>query len=422
MTSPTPSFLNSKTDLTGRIIFLLILLFLLVIPYNNRYITYLIIPWTILSVVFAFQQKIRMMDIIKQSSFFLIFYIISVLSLLYSEDFNHGIKTLEIQVSLIFMPFLLMVLKKITFKNKMKYLVNTYITGLIVYIIISVIIFFVRWDIKFIQNYLESFSLTDLTSNFQLSYFQHPAYISMYLLWAIVLVVNRMIHRRNSKSILLDLPIVIFFLLFIFVLGSRAGILTAFIIAIYYVWKFLRGLPRIFTIAVTILALVLTIFLMLKFTRIGDTVNNLKSSENLNGDMRIAIWTDAYEVFKEAPILGHGVGDGLELIIEKHRINGIADAYQYKFNAHNQFLETATQTGLIGLLSLILILVVPLINSISSRQELLFLVIMIVFINLLFESMLVRLAGVLFLGFWLNFLLIVNGNNESEINKNHLGT
>jgi O-antigen ligase len=422
MTSPTPSFLNSKTDLTGRIIFLLILLFLLVIPYNNRYITYLIIPWTILSVVFAFQQKIRMMDIIKQSSLFLIFYIISVLSLLYSEDFNHGIKTLEIQVSLIFMPFLLMVLKKITFKNKMKYLVNTYITGLIVYIIISVIIFFVRWDIKFIQNYLESFSLTDLTSNFQLSYFQHPAYISMYLLWAIVLVVNRMIHRRNSKSILLDLPIVIFFLLFIFVLGSRAGILTAFIIAIYYVWKFLRGLPRIFTIAVTILALVLTIFLMLKFTRIGDTVNNLKSSENLNGDMRIAIWTDAYEVFKEAPILGHGVGDGLELIIEKHRINGIADAYQYKFNAHNQFLETATQTGLIGLLSLILILVVPLINSISSRQELLFLVIMIVFINLLFESMLVRLAGVLFLGFWLNFLLIVNGNNESEINKNHLGT
>jgi O-antigen ligase len=81
-------------------------------------------------------------------------------------------------------------------------------------------------------------------------------------------------------------------------------------------------------------------------------------------------------------------------------------------NAHNQFLETATQTGIFGVASLMLILFVPLAEAIKRNKGLLFLIVSIVFINMLFESLLVRLAGVLFIGFWMNYISITQSDHE----------
>jgi O-antigen ligase len=175
--------------------------------------------------------------------------------------------------------------------------------------------------------------------------------------------------------------------------------------------KFLSGFPNWISIFFTAVVLILLIVGGLKYTRIGDTI--LRNRKNSTSEMRISLWSDAFEVFKDAPIFGHGIGDGLNKMVEKHNENGITEAGTLRLNAHNQFLETAIQTGIIGLVSLLLILLIPLIISIRYRYELLFLFIIIIFINFLFESMLVRLAGVLFLAFWLNFLIIIYGRKLS---------
>jgi O-antigen ligase len=186
-------------------------------------------------------------------------------------------------------------------------------------------------------------------------------------------------------------------------LGSRAALLTLLIVTIYYIWKLLRGFSFWVSIISTSLVLILLIVGMLNYTRIGETMK--RNEKNSTTEIRISLWSDAFEVFKDAPLFGYGIGDGLN-----------TKAGLLRLNAHNQYLETATQTGIVGLVSLFLILLIPLIISIRDRYELLFLCIVIISINFLFESMLVRLTGVLFLAFWLNFLLIIPNISESEMN------
>ncbi len=406
--------LNSGSRLLARINFIFVILFVLLLPFNDRFISYLIIPWTIVSVVLAVIKRIKMKEILKTSLLFLIYYLISLISLVYTKDLKYGIENLETLASFIVMPFLLLMLRTVLLKEKIKYLTNMYIIGLVIYIIITLTIFFTENDLRSLINSLGTYSFTDDARYYKLSYIQHESYISMYLIWGIILIVNRLFQRNNVKYYILEIFLVIIFALYIILLGSRAALLTLLVITTYYLWKLLSKLPYWISIIFTSAILVLLIVGMLKYTRIGDVMS--KNVKNPTTEIRISLWSDAFAVFKDAPLFGHGIGDEVNKMIDKHYENGNTKAGMLRLNAHNQYLETATQTGLVGLVSLFAILLIPLIISIRDRYELLFLFIVIIFINFFFESMLVRLAGVLFLVFWLNFLLLIHFDSESKIN------
>jgi len=395
----------SGSKIFARINFIFTILFAFLIPFNNKYITYLIIPWTIVSFFLARINKVGIKEILRSSQYFLLFYSVSLVSLIYSEDFNYGIKNLETYVSFIIMPFLILTLKTTTVKENIKYIINAYIIGLILYIVITLTIFLIKTDIRSLLSSLGTYSFTDDARYYRLSYIQHESYISMYLIWGIILIVNRLFQRNSIRYFIFELCLVMIFTFYIVLLGSRAALLTLFVVTIYYIRKFLSGFPNWISIFFTSVILILLIVGGVKYTRIGDTI--LRNRKNSTSEIRISLWSDAFEVFKDAPLFGHGIGDGLNKMVDKHNENGITEAGTLRLNAHNQFLETATQTGIIGLVCLILILLVPLIISIRNRYELLFLFIIIIFINFLFESMLVRLAGVLFLAFWQNFLILI---------------
>jgi O-antigen ligase len=407
-------FTNYRSGLLTRINFSLVLLFVLLLPFNNRFITFLILPWTLISISLAGIEKIRFKDIIKSGMFFLIFYAICLLSMLYTRNIVYGIKSLETMVSFIIMPFLLLTLKSTAVSKKMEHICNVYVIGLVLYILVSIIVLFIKWDIKSISNYLETNTYTSAASYFELSFCQHRSYISMYLIWGIVLIVNNLFHEKRTRFFIIKMSLVLLFVFYIILLGSRAALITLLIVSVFYVWKSFNGHSVKISIPVTLAVLILIMSIMMKFTRIGDTV--IMKRKDSTSDIRISLWTDAFKVFNNAPLFGHGIGDGLDQMIEKHGESGLAEAVKNRFNAHNQFLETATQTGIPGLISLILILLIPLINALRKKQELLFLLIIIIVVNLIFESMFVRLAGVLFLTFWLNFLVIFQGNSELRIN------
>jgi hypothetical protein len=87
----------------------------------------------ILSIVIAIYKRITFREILNLSIFYLIFYTITVLSLAYTRNINYGIKNLETMISLIFMPFLLVVLKKTMTREKINNLIDIYIAGLLIY-------------------------------------------------------------------------------------------------------------------------------------------------------------------------------------------------------------------------------------------------------------------------------------------------
>ncbi len=407
-----PSIIFLKENILERLNYYFVLVFCLVLPFNNRYITYLIIPWTILSIVIALNKKIKFREIFSISIFYLIFMAVTVFSLVYTEDLTYGRKTIETMISMIIMPFLILVLKK-TIKAKMiNYIIDFYIAGLLIYIIVSMIVLFVRWDIADIVSYMKTDTLTGTSSYLHLSPILQKSYISMYLVWAIVLILDRITNVPNNRPVLVSVvPLVIFFL-FVFALGSRAAMLTLLVVIIFYLLKYLRRFSLWITIPVTMIILLLLVMGLFRFTRIGETVKAVK--EDSLGDKRIPQWTSAVEVFIKAPVFGYGVGDGLNELVNQHVKNGFEEDVKLRSNAHNQFLETATQTGIVGLVSLLLTLLAPLLNSIRQKKDLLFLIISIIFINMLFESILVRIAGVLFMVFWMNFALLLSIDRESS--------
>jgi O-antigen ligase len=274
----------------------------------------------ILSIVIAIYKRITFREILNLSIFYLIFYTITVLSLAYTRNINYGIKNLETMISLIFMPFLLVVLKKTMTREKINNLIDIYIAGLLIYFVFSLVVLFIRWDIKDITSYIKTDTLTGTSSYLHLSPILQKSYISMYLVWGIALLIDRLFNSKYHRPLAFSIvPLVIFFL-FTFALGSRAAMLTLAVVLIFYIFKYLKRYSFWISIPVTLAVIVLLITGLFRFTRIGETISALKKDSK--SDKRIPQWISAFEVVRNAPVFGYGVGDGLDEIVRQHKENG----------------------------------------------------------------------------------------------------
>jgi O-antigen ligase len=83
-----------------------------------------------------------------------------------------------------------------------------------------------------------------------------------------------------------------------------------------------------------------------------------------------------------------------------------------QFNAHNQFLEVLLENGIIGLVLFISIFVSMFYIGISDKNLLYIMFILMIFMFLLFETVLNRLAGVTFFSFFSMLLCYTDTNKE----------
>ena len=152
-----------------------------------------------------------------------------------------------------------------------------------------------------------------------------------------------------------------------------------------------------------------------KNTRLGETIQHATmTTQKENSEPRIIIWRNSLKVIKRKPIFGYGIGDANDELEKEHKKTEFIDGTIKRYNAHNQFLETWLQSGIFGFISLLLVFAVPLYQSIKKKQELLFLFLVVSFIQLLFESMFVRLAGVVYFSFFYSYLFYVYYAPEGE--------
>lgn len=109
-----------------------------------------------------------------------------------------------------------------------------------------------------------------------------------------------------------------------------------------------------------------TIIILLTQTRMYQRINAgmqdiaiYHTNKNTSLGARFQMWSIAINLFLENPILGVGRRN-YSLFLEKRFHQGIAPEFLTQFNnAHNEYLNTAAETGLLGLLSLMLLLFIP---------------------------------------------------------------
>jgi O-antigen ligase len=126
------------------------------------------------------------------------------------------------------------------------------------------------------------------------------------------------------------------------------------------------------------------------------------------------------QVIKENFWFGTSPANLTDELIKKYKELGFEKAALDNLNSHNQYLETFAGLGIFGFLTLLFIMVYSFVLSIKKRNYLLFFFIIIVSINFIFESMLNRMAGILFMMFFISLLIFADIKEFSAKRKEQL--
>jgi O-antigen ligase len=211
--------------------------------------------------------------------------------------------------------------------------------------------------------------------------------------------------RRVTWLIIL---IVFFFALYF--LSSRAGILAAIILfPVYLLYKLYKKVSK--WIILGALTAIILAFIVIAGTndRLSYTFEGISLKENLvkvfEKDVRCSIWKSAISVIKHNMVTGVGIGDASTELKKEFINQGYSYGYYNDLNAHNQYLEVLLENGLIGLVIFSCILGYMLFVSISEKNLIYGLFILMILIFFSFESVLNRLAGITFFSLF-SFLLI----------------
>lgn len=140
-----------------------------------------------------------------------------------------------------------------------------------------------------------------------------------------------------------------------------------------------------------------------------DTENTTTDSNAFAA--RAVMWETAFELIKERPLLGYGLTGYEPYTMEKYKEKSFIAAVEQKLNAHNQYLQTWLNAGVLGFTLFMLILGILLIVAIRKRNYLLFLLVFHYMLHSLVESTLQVHHQLVFFWFFL-FLFYFNDRKE----------
>ncbi len=409
-------------------IFLLVAFFM---PLTKEYLPYLMFLWVFSGVIVIRKVEFNLTLI----QWFLImmpaiFYLFHVIGMIHTSDFQNGLFDLEIKLSFLFAPVVILFLTD-KVKNNFRPILKSFILGNIVALLICS---FYAFDHSLITNeagelvFEPSYWSSERDLNFFqlihkryshfsygfLSFIHYPSYFSMYVLFILCMVIylyRKYDNRRTVKSILVFSLIIIFLSIMIWFLGSRAGFLS--LIAVFVgigIVLLLKTQRYLVSLGFIIGGFVLLSYFMSPQLKdnIQEVVNQVENQQELTSesDIRLWLWKSGIEVLKENYLWGVGTGDIKIEMKEKYHQYNLPLAEEKNYNLHNQYLDSAVSLGLIGLLILSFWIVLMFIYAIKTKDFLLFFFTLIVSIQFMFESMLNSIAGISFILFFYSLLIL----------------
>ena len=230
----------------------------------------------------------------------------------------------------------------------------------------------------------------------------HPTYYSLFILLSIMVILMIM------PTGYIQLIYLIINVGTLTLLGSKAAILTFFgllFILLYYNRQSNKklGLLRI----LLVIGILFVLLISNTFQRFTQSFNAVQKSDNtvyLSTDKRMEMWKSVVELPLQNLLVGNGNTNGYALIANKTSLY---------LNTHNQYLEAILCSGILGLLLLLYFLIgLFLVDSSSRKNKLLIMFVFIISFNLIFENILNRQWGIVFIAFFLPYIYKLGKINE----------
>jgi O-antigen ligase len=407
------------------IFFISCLLFAFFLPVYPRIIpaiiTLMAINWLISGIYLEKFPKILKEKWRFMTLSFASLYLLYLLGMLYSSNLNYGWFDLEVKLSLFVFPVIFATSDLNIFTtSRTRLLYWTFITGCVAG---SFILLGHASTVNLRSGIPDPFYYTNL------AWYFHSSYLAMYYTFGVGISLYYLSDNFLKWPVIkiIGLSFIILYLeALIFLLSSKAGLITLAAMQILFVVLLLfrkDGLTRtilVFSIMVTVFFAFSMVF-PFAFTRISKADSMISSSKTIQTNLedgtvaRVEIWKVSIGLIKQHFMFGVGTGDVKDVYMEAYQQKKLLPIIKKKLNAHNQYFQTFVTLGVIGFSLLVLFLLLPGYLSLKKGNYLYTLFLLIFAINILFESMLETQAGVVFYAFFNVFLFSRGGGNNSRI-------
>jgi hypothetical protein len=385
--------IKNKLDIITTILYVI---FFISLPLKNNINSISLI----LLIIFAI-LNIRSFNIsvFKKFSPLIFLFVISAVSLTYTENIPKGFSYLQKYLPFIFLPF---IFSTLGFNQKILKSSLTYFT--ITIIVISLICEFnVLYD--FVSNNDSFSTLLDKKYsylNFSKDLDLHPTYFSLFIITAILSVYQYIKSQPQKKHQFLGLILILFLSFVILQLSNRTYLLILFIVLNWILYNFLslklnkkHLIPTFLIFNISLLLLVTNLSFVQKRMKqvFGFTyANGYKHQDGLN---KLKQWDAAYNANNNI-LIGNGLGDANDSIYISYEQKGLRYFYRKKYNAHNQYIQFYVGLGIIGFMLLLYILIQGIIIANKLNTSLFFILYAIIPIAFITESYLERHHGFMF--------------------------
>ncbi len=244
----------------------------------------------------------------------------------------------------------------------------------------SIILFLESHDV----NDFFSYSLTSIVKS-------HPTYLAYYLIAAITYGLYALYYEEPYLKRNWLIGLTAFFFVVLLLTGGKTAYISILLIFSFYLLKFLTEKSQTSKkVTFVLISCLLGILLSVSSWEYFD-------KQELNNDYweRHELWWAAIEA-NVNPLTGVGTGNYKQVLNQYYISHGMDQYAKESYNAHNQFAQVYLSNGLIGLLSLIILIFRPLYLSVSNKNTLGILLFFPFIIYGVSEVFLGRYQGVIF--------------------------
>lgn len=329
-----------------------------------------------------------------------------LIGMTYTSNKVDGWMDVILKASFLLFPLIFILLpQEILHKNELKRILSTFI--LIVF----------GSSIYCFLMALANYGSTSQESVFyytQLSFFMHPSYFGLFINLALIIIFYRWIHQeeesQNKKVKLIFLLMLPWFIVFLFLLQSKASLISLLILIglfffyqLFYQKKYKSALKFIgaLMLIVSLSALIIPGSIH-RFKSASEAINSEEhqAKEKESTAARMTLWKVAIEAIKEGSIWGTGTGDVEKTFNDRLLNKGFVEEGDTAYNSHSQYLQSTMKLGLLGFVALLAMLLYPMWHAYKKKNVLYFGLILLMAFNLLVEGMFERQAGVMFFAFF----------------------
>jgi hypothetical protein len=223
--------------------------------------------------------------------------------------------------------------------------------------------------------------------------YAHSTYFALVFTFALIIL-----FFNSFSNVWIRYFFILTNIIVIFTFASKAVILSLIILfPIYYFYHYFNYRSLIMVVLIGFL-LSLNGHVRERLVDMYQTINNVYNQKEL-GDLaelstnnRIKIYKNYSNLISENYIVGHG------------NINGkgvVKSSFSHNFNAHNQYLQSIFNSGIIGFILLIIFCISPFLikKGIKNDKTGITFFILIILFNFIFESILYRQWGLILVSF-----------------------